>query len=120
MGIDVTIGGVLLQTKVLCFVLAVLVWSFGVSAQGPALQALAQEKSPPGIKATSMSLMKASGDGTYIVVPFLLGLVADALVEYPGIECALAGSTTLLGTAALAILVKGTTTTTNNNNKSLK
>jgi hypothetical protein len=50
--------------------------------------------------------MKAAGDGTYIVAPFLLGLVADALTKYPGIECLLAGSTTLLGTAALAVLVE--------------
>ncbi len=108
LGMEVTIGDVVLHTKALCFALAVLVWSVGVSAQGPALTALAQEKSLPGIEATSLSLMKAAGDGTYIVAPFLLGLVADALMEYPGIECALAGSTTLLGTAALAKLVTGT------------
>lgn len=112
-GLEVSIGDVVLETKALCFALAVLVWSVGVSAQGPALTALAQEKSLPGIEATSLSLMKAAGDGTYIVAPFLLGLVADALVDYPGIECALAGSTTLLGTAALALLV-------NNSNSSLK
>ena len=81
----------------------------GVSAQGPALIALAQEKSLPGIEATSLSLMKAAGDGTYIAAPLILGLVADALTEYPGVECALAGSTTLLGTLALSILVKGGT-----------
>lgn len=104
-GLELSIGEVVLETKALCFALAVLVWSVGVSAQGPALTALAQEKSLPGIEATSLSLMKAAGDGTYIVAPFLLGLVADALVEYPGIECALAGSTTLMGTAALALLV---------------
>ncbi len=106
--IEVTIGGVVLQTRALCFAMAVLVWSLGVSAQGPALTALAQEKSLPGIEATSLSLMKAAGDGTYIVAPFLLGLVADALVEYPGMECALAGTTTLLGTVALSTLVKDT------------
>lgn len=107
--IEVALGGVLLQTKALFFALAVLLWSLGVSAQGPALIALAQEKSLPGIEATSLSLMKAAGDGTYIVAPLILGLVADALTQYPGAECALAGSTTLLGTAALAILVKGET-----------
>ena len=112
-GMELSIGDVVLETKALCFALAVLVWSMGVSAQGPALTALAQEKSLPGIEATSLSLMKAAGDGTYIVAPFLLGLVADALVEYPGIECALAGSTTLLGTVALALLV-------NNSSSSLK
>lgn len=105
-GIEVAIGGVLLQSKALFFSLAVLLWSLGVGAQGPALNALAQEKSLPGVEATSLSLMKAAGDGTYIVAPLILGLVADAVMEYPGIECALAGSTTLLGTAALAILVQ--------------
>jgi len=104
--IHVSIAGVLLQTKALFFSLAVLLWSLGVSAQAPALTALAQEKSPPGVEATSLSLTKAAGDGTYIIAPFILGLVADALKEYPGIECALAGSATLLGTMALAILLQ--------------
>ena len=63
-----------------------------------------------GVEATSLSLVKASGDGTYIVAPFLLGLVTDALTEVPGIECAMAGSATFLGTMALAILVQDTTT----------
>ena len=103
---EVVIGGVLLQSKALFFSLAVLLWSLGVSAQGPALTALAQEKSLSGVEATSFSLVKAAGDGTYIIAPFLLGLTADALSEYPGIECALAGSMTFLGTVALAILVQ--------------
>jgi MFS family permease len=105
-GIEVAIGGVLLQTKALFFSLAVLLWSLGVGAQGPALNALAQEKSLPGVEATSLSLVKAAGDGTYIIAPLILGVVADAVIEYPGVECALAGSTTLLGTAALGILVQ--------------
>lgn len=106
LGIEVAIGGVLLQTKALFFSLAVLLWSLGVGAQGPALNALAQEKSLPGVEATSLSLVKAAGDGTYIIAPLILGVVADAVNEYPGVECALAGSTTLLGTVALAILVQ--------------
>lgn len=104
--IELAIGGVVLQSKALFFSLAVLLWSLGASAQGPALTALAQKKSLLGVEATSLSLVKAAGDGTYIIAPFLLGLVADALVEFPGIECALAGSTTLLGTVALFILVE--------------
>lgn len=104
--IEVAIGGVLLQTKALFFSLSVLIWSLGVSAQGPALNALAQEKSQTGVEATSLSLLKAAGDGTYIVAPLTLGLVADALTEYPGIECAVAGFTTLLGTMALFFLVQ--------------
>ena len=108
--VELVIGGVLLQSKALYFSSAVLLWSFGVSAQGPALTALAQEKCSVGVEATSLSLVKASGDGTYIVAPFLLGLVTDALTELPGIECAMAGSATFLGTMALAILVQDTTT----------
>ena len=104
-GVEVNVGGVVLQSKALCFSSAVLLWSLGVSAQSPALTALAQKKSLPGIEATSLSLLKASGDGTYIIAPFILGLIADALMQYPGIECALAGSTTLLGTVALSALV---------------
>ena len=104
--INITIGGVLLQTKALCFSLAVLIWSLGVSAQGPALIALAQQKSLPGVEATSLSLLKASGDGTYIIAPLVLGSIADILMEYPGIECAFAGSTTLLGTVALYVLAQ--------------
>ena len=108
--VELVIGGVLLQSKALYFSSAVLLWSFGVSAQGPALTALAQEKCSVGVEATSLSLVKASGDGTYIVAPFLLGLVTDALTELPGIECAMAGSATFLGTMALATLVQDTTT----------
>mmetsp|Transcript_6239 Transcript_6239/g.15436 ORF Transcript_6239/g.15436 Transcript_6239/m.15436 type:complete len:550 (-) Transcript_6239:75-1724(-) len=104
--IKIQIGSVLLQTKALCFSLAVLIWSFGVSAQGPALNALAQEKSLPGVEATSLSLLRASGDGTYIIAPLILGSIADTLTEYPGIECALAGSTTLMGTVALYFLAQ--------------
>jgi|TARA_B110001452_G_C15050391_1_gene366790 hypothetical protein len=50
--------------------------------------------------------MKACGDGTYIIVPFILGLVSDSLQEFRGIECTLAGSGTLLGTLALPILLE--------------
>lgn len=51
-----------------------------------------------------MALPKAFGDGTYIVVPFLLGIVTDAFAEIPGVECAVAGAATLTGVAALGIL----------------
>jgi MFS family permease len=118
--VELVIGGVLLQSKALYFSSAVLLWSFGVSAQGPALTALAQEKCSVGVEATSLSLVKASGDGTYIVAPFLLGLVTDALTELPGIECALAGSATFLGTMALAILVQDTTTSSEAKKKCFK
>mmetsp|Transcript_27195 Transcript_27195/g.29297 ORF Transcript_27195/g.29297 Transcript_27195/m.29297 type:complete len:616 (-) Transcript_27195:551-2398(-) len=105
---EIVVGGVLLQSKALFFSLAVLLWSMGVSAQGPALTALAQENCRPGVEATSLSLAKASIDGTYIVAPFILGLVTDALMEVPGIECAFAGSLVFVGTLALAILVQNT------------
>ena len=104
---EIVMGGVLLQSKALFFSLAVLLWSMGVSAQGPALTALAQENCRPGVEATSLSLAKASIDGTYIVAPFILGLVTDAL-EVPGIECAFAGSLVFVGTLALTILVQNT------------
>jgi len=105
---EIVMGGVLLQSKALFFSLAVLLWSMGVSAQGPALTALAQENCRPGVEATSLSLAKASIDGTYIVAPFILGLVTDALMEVPGIECAFAGLLVFVGTLALAILVQNT------------
>ena len=89
----------------LLFSLAVMLWSFGATAQGPALTALAQQYTTPGAEATSLSLVKAAGDGTYIIVPFLLGLVADAFHETSGAECALAGAAILLGTIVLAALV---------------
>uniref|UniRef100_A0A7S4EPX9 Major facilitator superfamily (MFS) profile domain-containing protein n=1 Tax=Pseudo-nitzschia australis TaxID=44445 RepID=A0A7S4EPX9_9STRA len=107
---EVAIGNVMLDSKALFFSLAVLLWSLGVSAQGPALTALAQEKSLLGVEATSFSFVKAAGDGTYIIAPFLLGLVTDDFSDYPGIECALAGSMMLLGTIALTILVQGNDT----------
>eukprot|EP00977_Amphora_coffeiformis_P021206 scaffold9027_cov174-Amphora_coffeaeformis.AAC.6 len=94
--------GLVLEGSALAFSLVVIGWSMGASAQGPALTALAQEQAPKGAEATAMALPRAAGDGTYIVVPFLLGLATDSLA--PGMECAIAGSAILLGVIALAIL----------------
>lgn len=84
------------------FCAVVVGWSIGASAQGPALTALAQESAPFGAEATSMALPRAAGDGTYIIAPFLLGLVSD--IASPGTECAVAGIAVLLGILALAAL----------------
>lgn len=102
--IEVALGDVVLDSPALFFSMAVMLWSLGANAQGPALTALAQQYSPSGAEATSLSLVKAAGDGTYIVVPFLLGLFADTF-HIPGVECSLAGSAILLGTTAMAFLV---------------
>lgn len=113
--VGVSIGGAALESNALFFSLAVMLWSLGATAQGPALTALAQRYSPPGAEATSLSLVKAAGDGTYIIVPFLLGLFADTF-RILGVECALAGSAIVLGTTALALLVdepRNTIETTN-------
>ncbi|CAM9550706.1 unnamed protein product, partial [Heterosigma akashiwo] len=59
------------------FSAAVLAWSAGAAAQGPALTAAAQAAAPPGKEATALALPRAAGDGTYVAAPFLLGLVAD-------------------------------------------
>jgi MFS family permease len=83
----------------------VILWSLGAAAQGPALTALAQELSPPGKEATALALPRASGDGIYIVAPFLLGLIAD--VCPPGFECAVAGTATAMGVLALGLLGAG-------------
>jgi MFS family permease len=87
-----------------CFSAVVLLWSLGASSQGPALTALAQELSPLGAEATAMALPRATGDATYIVAPFILGLVTDYTLSMPGIECAVAGVMTLVGVAALVLL----------------
>jgi predicted MFS family arabinose efflux permease len=84
----------------------VILWSTAVSAQGPALTAMAQELAPTGSEATSLALPRAAGDGTYIVAPFVLGLAADAAMDLPGIECAVAGGAALLGAVALGLLGK--------------
>ena len=83
----------------------VILWSLGAAAQGPALTALAQELSPPGKEATALALPRASGDGVYIIAPFLLGLIAD--VCPPGFECAVAGTATAMGVLALGLLGAG-------------
>jgi MFS family permease len=91
----------------LAFCVLVIVWSTSVAAQGPAMTALAQELAPTGSEATSMALPRAAGDGTYIVAPFLLGIVADKAslaLGMPGVECAVAGTASLLGAVALAFL----------------
>ena len=96
--------GIELQGNSLGFSAAVLAWAIGASSQGPALTAYAQELAPKGAEATAMALPRAAGDGTYIVAPFLLGLISDRLIGAPGVECAVAGTATLLGVTALAIL----------------
>lgn len=85
------------------FCAVVILWSLGASAQGPALTALAQELAPAGAKATAMALPRATGDGTYIVAPFVLGVITDSLLP-SGAECAFAGAATLVGVSALALL----------------
>jgi MFS family permease len=92
------------SAQALGFTALVILWSIGASAQGPALTALAQELAPTGAEATAMALPRATGDGTYIVAPFLLGLIADSSLTVPGEECAAAGAATLLGILALALL----------------
>ena len=92
-----------LEGPALAFSLAVLGWSTGAAAQGPALTALAQEQAPKGYEATAMSLPRAAGDGTYIIAPFLLGLATDAFTPM-GMECAVAGGAILLGIGALLVL----------------
>lgn len=103
-GLSVTIGEVKLDANALAFCSAVVAWSIGAAAQSPALVAMAQEKAPRGREATAMALPKAFGDGTYIVVPFILGLVTDAVPSIRGVECAVAGTATLFGAIVLGLL----------------
>ena len=67
------------------------------------MTALAQESAPIGAEATALALPRAAGDGTYIIAPFLLGLVADyySSANYSGVECGVAGLFTLLGVFTL-------------------
>lgn len=84
------------------FTILVLLWSIGVSAQGPALTALAQENAPSGSEATALGLPRAVGDGTYIVAPLVLGYFSDQLGDaIPGISCTIAGGAICLGSIAL-------------------
>ena len=98
----VDVGG--LGWNSLAFCMAVLVWSTGAAAQGPALTALAQQLAPIGAEATALALPRAAGDGIYIVAPFLLGLLADSLRDISGIECGTAGTAILIGSLSLALL----------------
>ena len=88
------------------FTILVLLWSMGASAQGPALTALAQEKAPTGSEATALGLPRASGDGTYILAPLILGYVSDRVgVTIPGISCTLAGAAIIVGSMTLLLAV---------------
>ena len=80
-------------------VLAVALWSGAISAQGPAVTALAQLEARPGLESTSLALPRAAGDAAFVVAPFLLGAIADHAP--PGVDCAAAGLATLLGSLAL-------------------
>jgi MFS family permease len=86
------------------FAASILLWSTSVAAQGPASTALAQELAPDGAEATAMALPRASGDASYLVAPFLLGLVADLNGIAMGSDVAMAGLIGLIGVAALSIL----------------
>ena len=83
------------------FVLLVLFWSVGASAQGPALTALAQEKAPVGNEASALGLPRFVGDGTYIVAPLIMGYFCDLVKDIPGIGCTIAGSAIMLGSLTL-------------------
>ena len=98
----VSLLGQTMSGQAAAFSIVVLMWSIGAAAQGPALTALAQELAPAGAEATAMALPRAAGDGTYIVAPFLLGLVSDMDISVPGTDCAAAGTVGLLGVLALA------------------
>lgn len=88
--------------EAVAFVVLVLLWSMGASAQGPALMALAQEKSPVGSEATALGLPRAIGDGTYIVAPLIMGYFCDIMGDaIPGIACTIAGGAIVLGSIAL-------------------
>jgi len=87
------------------FAALVLLWGLGASAQAPAVTALSQQLAPPGEEATALSLPRAAGDATFIVAPFVLGLVADLASKGSvpiGAECAVAGTMSFLGVVALA------------------
>jgi MFS family permease len=103
---QIEFGSVSLPINGFCFSCAVIMWSLGATAQGPALTALAQQNAPRGSEATSLAFVKACGDGTYIAAPFLLGVLADSLSDTAGIECSFAGITTVFGVFALARLVQ--------------
>ena len=80
----------------------IILWSTAVAAQAPALQALAQRLAPPGGEAEALALPRAAGDGVYIVVPYLLGLVVDAGAPQ-GADIALAGVAGVLGAVAVFV-----------------
>jgi MFS family permease len=92
----------------LVFSALILLWSLGVTALGPALTAIGQELAPKGSEATALALPRAVGDGAYILAPFLLGLVGDALPGVLGVECGVAG---LVGLVGALVLARGRTET---------
>jgi MFS family permease len=110
-GIDLSIPflGGNLDEKNAAFVCAVLLWSLGAAAQGPALTALAQELAPIGEESTALAFPRAAGDGTYIVAPLILGAIADATSKDVGLglECAFAGIAGIVGIFALISTTDG-------------
>lgn len=87
------------------FVILVLLWSIGASAQGPALIALAQQQAPVGREATALGLPRAAGDATYIIAPLILGYASDvAGSSIPGVACAIAGAAICAGSLVLVFL----------------
>ena len=99
-----SLWGIDMGIQAAAFSSVVILWGLGASSQGPALTALAQELAPAGAESTALALPRATGDGTYIVAPFILGLIADSVLARPGLECAFAGTMTLIGVLALGLL----------------
>ena len=63
---------------------------------------LGEGLAPPGGEAEALALPRAAGDGVYIVVPYLLGLVVDAGAPR-GADIALAGVAGVLGAVAVFV-----------------
>ena len=90
------------EDPAVAFSALIILWSTAVAAQAPALQALAQRLAPPGGEAEALALPRAAGDGVYIVVPYLLGLVVDAGAPQ-GADIALAGVAGVIGAVAVFV-----------------
>jgi MFS family permease len=82
------------------FFACLAVWSLAASVKSPALQAFAIAAAPEDRRGTALSVPKTVGDMSYLLAPFVLGVVDDVLGPAAALACCAA--TFLAGTVVFA------------------
>ncbi|CAJ1328896.1 unnamed protein product [Effrenium voratum] len=83
------------------FVACLALWALAAAVKSPALQAFAISAAPEDQRGAALSVPKTVGDLSYLLAPFLLGVLDDNLGPEAALTCC--ATTFLLGTVLFAI-----------------